>query len=264
MMPINGWNWRFTLLRSCSSPGRSACFPTTRPIPRLYLARPGVARWKNSPTGCSGVDATKESRQTLCLRDADFQPRELSVYLCDPAILQNVLPLYSSQHFGALSLHLAFNTAVSFTTNTNWQSYGGESTTSHLAQMVALAIHNFFSAAVGIAIAAALVRGIARHTAQTIGNFLVPRTRIPDDLLLPICLVLALFLCRRACDKISSLTCGLIAVTDRFRSENRRERQTDGRRQRGNPVMVNQTLDTQTIVIGADGFAYCHQDALWF
>jgi potassium-transporting ATPase potassium-binding subunit len=78
--------------------------------------------------------------------------------------LQQYLPL-NPQKFGALSPHLAFNTAVSFTTNTNWQSYGGESTMSYLSQMVALAIHNFFSAAVGIAIAAALVRGIARHTA---------------------------------------------------------------------------------------------------
>ena len=85
--------------------------------------------------------------------------------------LQNFLPL-NPQHFGALSQHLAFNTAVSFTTNTNWQSYGGESTMSYLSQMVALAIHNFFSAAVGIAVAAALVRGIARHTAHDHRQFL--------------------------------------------------------------------------------------------
>ena len=107
--------------------------------------------------------------------------------------LQNFLPL-NPQHFGALSQHLAFNTAVSFTTNTNWQSYGGESTMSYLSQMVALVIHNFFSAAVGIAVAAALVRGIARHTAQTIGNFWVDLTRITYYLLLPVCLVFAIFL----------------------------------------------------------------------
>ena len=91
--------------------------------------------------------------------------------------LQEYLPL-NPQKLGALSQHLAFNTAVSFTTNTNWQSYGGESTMSYFSQMVALAIHNFFSAAVGIAVAAALVRGIARHTAATIGNFWVDLTRI--------------------------------------------------------------------------------------
>jgi len=84
--------------------------------------------------------------------------------------LQNHLPL-NPQGFGALSPDLAFNTAISFTTNTNWQSYSGESTMSYLSQMVALVIHNFCSAATGIAIAAALVRGIARHSTQLIGNF---------------------------------------------------------------------------------------------
>jgi K+-transporting ATPase ATPase A chain len=84
--------------------------------------------------------------------------------------LQNFLPL-NPQGLAALTPHLAFNTAVSFTTNTNWQSYGGESTMSYLSQMVALVIHNFCSAATGIAIAAALVRGIARHSTQLLGNF---------------------------------------------------------------------------------------------
>ena len=77
--------------------------------------------------------------------------------------LQNMLPL-NPQGLGAVSEHLAFNTAVSFTTNTNWQSYGGESTMSYFSQMVALAFHNFVSAAIGIAIAAALVRGNRRGT----------------------------------------------------------------------------------------------------
>src|SRR4051794_3652009 len=102
--------------------------------------------------------------------------------------LQHLLPL-NPQHLGALSPHLAFNTAVSFTTNTNWQNYGGESTMSYLSQMVALTIHNFASAAVGIALAAALVRGIAQHSARTIGNFWVDLVRLNYYLLLPICLV---------------------------------------------------------------------------
>src|ERR1035437_6843397 len=106
--------------------------------------------------------------------------------------LQNVLPL-NPQGLGALTPHLAFNTAVSFTTNTNWQSYGGESTMSYLSQMVALAIHNFTSAATGIAIAAALVRGIARHSTKLLGNFWVDLVRVTYYLLLPICLVLAVF-----------------------------------------------------------------------
>ncbi len=107
--------------------------------------------------------------------------------------LQQFLPL-NPQGFGALSPDLAFNTAVSFTTNTNWQSYSGESTMSYLSQMVALVIHNFGSAATGIALAAALVRGITRHTAKTIGNFWVDLVRITYYLLVPICLVYAVFL----------------------------------------------------------------------
>lgn len=107
--------------------------------------------------------------------------------------VQHLLPL-NPQGLGPLSTHLAFNTAASFTTNTNWQSYGGEGTMSYFSQMVGLTLHNFTSAAVGIAIAAALVRGIARHTAKTIGNFWVDVTRISLYVLLPICLVFALFL----------------------------------------------------------------------
>jgi potassium-transporting ATPase potassium-binding subunit len=107
--------------------------------------------------------------------------------------LQDHLPL-NPQGFGALSPHLAFNTAVSFTTNTNWQSYGGESTMSYLSQMIALAIHNFTSAATGIAIAAAVVRGIARHSTRLLGNFWVDLVRVTYYLLLPICLVFAVFL----------------------------------------------------------------------
>lgn len=107
--------------------------------------------------------------------------------------LQHLLPL-NPQGLGPLSPHLAFNTAVSFTTNTNWQSYSGETTMSNLSQMVALALHNFVSAAVGIGLAAALVRGIARHTAKTLGNFWVDLVRVTYYLLVPICLVFAIFL----------------------------------------------------------------------
>src|ERR1022692_1415826 len=107
--------------------------------------------------------------------------------------LQNILPL-NPQGLGALTPDLAFNTAVSFTTNTNWQSYGGESTMSYLSQMVALTIHNFASAAVGIALAAALVRGIARHSTKLLGNFWVDLVRVTYYLLLPICVVFAVVL----------------------------------------------------------------------
>jgi K+-transporting ATPase ATPase A chain len=107
--------------------------------------------------------------------------------------LQYFLPL-NPQKLAGVSSDLSFNTAVSFTTNTNWQDYGGESTLSYFSQMVGLVFHNFVSAATGIAIAVALVRGIARHTAQTIGNFWVDLVRVTYYLLVPICIVFAVFL----------------------------------------------------------------------
>ncbi|MFZ2980952.1 MAG: potassium-transporting ATPase subunit KdpA, partial [Sphingobium sp.] len=107
--------------------------------------------------------------------------------------LQGVLPLNPLGYPG-LSEHLSFNTAVSFTTNTNWQSYGGESTMSNLSQMLGLTIHNFLSAATGIALAFAFFRGFARRNAGTIGNFWADVTRVTLYLLLPICIVYALFL----------------------------------------------------------------------
>ncbi|MDX6766475.1 MAG: potassium-transporting ATPase subunit KdpA [Candidatus Methylacidiphilales bacterium] len=107
--------------------------------------------------------------------------------------LQHILPL-NPQGLGPLSPHLAFNTAVSFTTNTNWQSYGGEGTMSTFSQMVGLTLHNFTSAATGIGIAAALVRGISRQSTTTLGNFWVDLVRTTYYLLLPICVVFAVFL----------------------------------------------------------------------
>jgi K+-transporting ATPase ATPase A chain len=107
--------------------------------------------------------------------------------------LQFWLPL-NPQGFGEVADHLAFNTAASFVTNTNWQSYGGESTMSYFSQMVALASHNFWSAAVGIAVAAALVRGIAGNATGTVGNFWRDLVRITYYLLLPMSLVLAMAL----------------------------------------------------------------------
>lgn len=107
--------------------------------------------------------------------------------------LQHLLPL-NPQGFGPMSPDLAFNTATSFTTNTNWQSYTGESTLSYLSQMVGLVIHNFASAAVGIAIAAALVRGISRHSVRTLGNFWVDLVRTTYYLLIPSCIVFGTFL----------------------------------------------------------------------
>ncbi len=107
--------------------------------------------------------------------------------------LQHLLPL-NPQGLGPVTDQLAFNTAISFTTNTNWQSYAGESTMSYLSQMVGLTFHNFTSAATGIAIAAALVRGIARNSSRTIGIFWTDLIRVTLYLLLPICLIYSVFL----------------------------------------------------------------------
>jgi len=104
--------------------------------------------------------------------------------------LQAVLPL-NPQGLAAPAEHLSFNTAISFTTNTNWQSYGGESTMSNLSQMLALTIHNFLSAATGIALAFALFRGFARRESRAIGNFWADMTRITLYLLLPLCVIYA-------------------------------------------------------------------------
>ena len=107
--------------------------------------------------------------------------------------LQGALPL-NPQAFGAVAPDSAFNTAISFVANTNWQAYAGESTLSYLTQMLALAVQNFLSAATGIAVVVALIRGFARHSAQTIGNAWVDLTRITLYVLVPLSVAYALFL----------------------------------------------------------------------
>ncbi len=107
--------------------------------------------------------------------------------------LQTVLPLNPAGQ-SAITPDLAYNTAVSFLTNTNWQSYGGESTMSNGSQMLALTVQNFMSAAAGIAIAMAFVRGFARKSSKTIGNFWVDLTRVTLYALIPLCIVYTLFL----------------------------------------------------------------------
>jgi K+-transporting ATPase ATPase A chain len=164
--------------------------------------------------------------------------------------LQRLLPL-NPQRLGPVSEHLAFNTSVSFTTNTNWQNYGGESTMSYLSQMVALVFHNFTSAASGIAVAAALVRGIARHNARTVGNFLVDLVRGTLYLLLPLCLLYAVFL----------ISQGMIQNFKPYERARLVEPMTvdapkmdaqgqPARDAKGNPITEKQVVETQTIVQG--------------
>jgi len=107
--------------------------------------------------------------------------------------LQAVLPFNPMQQ-AAVAPDLSFNTAVSFLTNTNWQNYGGESTLSYLTQMLGLTHQNFLSAATGIVLAVALIRGFARHSVRTVGNFWVDITRVTLYVLIPICVPFALFL----------------------------------------------------------------------
>jgi K+-transporting ATPase ATPase A chain len=168
--------------------------------------------------------------------------------------LQAVLPfqnLFNPQKLPGLSEHLSFNTAASFTTNTNWQSYGGESTMSYFSQMVALTFHNWVSAATGIAIAAALVRGIARHTAKTIGNFWTDLTRVSLYLLVPICLVYAIFLVSQGMIQnfkpytSASLVEPFTAQVPKLDESGQPVSGPDGQ-----PVLVDSTVNTQTIVQG--------------
>ena len=108
-------------------------------------------------------------------------------------LLQGYLP-FNPQHLPGQEWSLAFNTAVSFVTNTNWQAYSGEASVSYLSQMLGLTVQNFVSAATGLAVLVALCRGIARRSATTLGNFWVDMTRATLYGLLPLCLLLALLL----------------------------------------------------------------------
>jgi K+-transporting ATPase ATPase A chain len=164
--------------------------------------------------------------------------------------VQHLLPL-NPQGFGPLSSDLAFNTAASFTTNTNWQSYSGESTMSYFSQMVGLAFHNFVSAATGIAIAAALVRGIARHTAKTIGHFWVDLVRVNLYLLLPICLFYALFLVSQGMiQNFKAYDTAKLVEPYTTQVEKKDAGGQTLKDAQGKPVMEDKKVDTQTIPQG--------------
>jgi K+-transporting ATPase ATPase A chain len=154
--------------------------PVARPVERLIYR-------------LTGVDEDHEMRWTeYALTMLLFSGvTMLLLYLIQR--VQQFLPL-NPQKFGSVPQALSFNTAASFTTNTNWQNYAGETTMSYLTQMAGLAYHNFASAAIGIALAIAFIRGIARREKETIGNFWVDMTRSTLWLLLPMCVVYALVL----------------------------------------------------------------------
>ena len=172
-----------------------------------------VLRWLETLTyRIAGVREDVEQRWTLytasILSFSIFG--FLLVYVLQRA--QAYLP-FNPQNFGTpvVTPDLAFNTAVSFLTNTNWQSYSGESTLSYFVQMAALTVQNFVSAAVGLAIAIAVVRGFARHEMRTLGNFWVDLTRGTLYVLLPISIIAALFLCSQGA--IQNLKPNTVATT---------------------------------------------------
>jgi potassium-transporting ATPase potassium-binding subunit len=157
---------------------RTALSPVLRPLER------GLYR-------LSGVDEAQEQHWVtyaiamLAFTFAGF----ITLYALQR--LQNVLP-FNPQHLDAVSPDLAFNTSVSFVTNTNWQSYVPETTFGYLVEMAGLTVHNFLSAATGIALALALIRGFSRRSAKSVGNFWVDMTRCVLYILMPICIVVGL------------------------------------------------------------------------
>jgi K+-transporting ATPase ATPase A chain len=155
--------------------------PVLRPIERLIYR-------------ITGVDESHEMRWTEYATTMLVFSAVSMVVLYLIQRIQGVLP-FNPQHFAAVTpAHLAWNTAASFTTNTNWQAYSGETTMSYFTQMAGLAFHNFASAATGIALAIAFIRGIARRQMQTLGNFWVDFVRCCLWVLLPFCIVGSLFL----------------------------------------------------------------------
>jgi potassium-transporting ATPase potassium-binding subunit len=189
--------------------------------------------------------------------------------------LQHLLPL-NPQGFGPVAPDLAFNTAVSFTTNTNWQNYSGESTMSYLSQMVALAIHNFTSAAVGISLAAALVRGIARHSAQTLGNFWADLVRVTYYLLLPICLGFAVVLVSQGMiQNLKPYTKAKLLEPYKISVEKKNDKGETVKDADGKPVLEEQTVEEQIIpqgpmasqvaikMLGTNGGGYVNANAAY-
>src|SRR5579862_200118 len=194
IMTANGWfqiSFFFALVLLCAKPlgvymarvferQRVATDPIFRPLEKLIYR-------------LTGIDDTHEMAWTeyagvMLLFSLVTM---LATYMIER--LQSLLPL-NPQHLAAVAPDLALNTAASFTTNTNWQSYVPETTMSYLTQMLTLAYHNFFSAAVGMALAVALIRGISRRESKTLGNFWVDTTRASLWVLLPGCLIYALLL----------------------------------------------------------------------
>ena len=164
--------------------------------------------------------------------------------------LQRLLPL-NPQGLPAVSADSSFNTAISFVTNTNWQGYAGEATMSYLTQMLALTVQNFFSAATGMVVVIALVRGFAARSAGSIGNFWVDITRVTAYVLLPLSLVFAVFLASQGV--IQNFAPYQVVTTLDTTTFQQPQNGADGQPLKdgqGAPVMQNLTVSTQTLAMG--------------
>ncbi len=164
--------------------------------------------------------------------------------------LQGFLP-FNPQHFGAVSPDSSFNTAVSFMTNTNWQAYSGESTMSYLTQMSGLTVQNFLSAASGMAVAVALIRGFARHSVKTVGNFWVDMTRSVLYILLPLSILFACVLVSQGV--VQNFAANKIIHTVESQVYDNPKMDAAGNPVKdaaGNPVTEKATTQAQTIPFG--------------
>ncbi|MFA5110182.1 MAG: potassium-transporting ATPase subunit KdpA [Desulfobaccales bacterium] len=217
--------------------GRTWLDPALKPVERLIYRFSGIDPAKEQDWKGYAISVLIFSLITLLL-----------TYLI--LRLQGVLPL-NPQGLSGVTGDLAFNTAASFTTNTNWQNYGGESTMSYLSQMVGLAFHNFISSAVGIAVAAALVRGIARDKAATLGNFWTDLTRTCLYLLLPLCLVYSLFLVSQGMIQ-NFKPYQTVKVLDPYTAQVAKKDAggQEVKDDQGHPVMEDVKVETQTIPQG--------------
>lgn len=209
-----------------------------------------VRRVENSLFGYLGIKAEQESGWlTYAVGLIAFNTLGVVVVYALQR-LQGILPL-NPQHMGAITPDSAFNSAVSFVTNTNWQGYSGEAAMSYLTQMLAFTVQNFLSAASGIIVVIALIRGFARHSISNIGNVWLDLTRVTLWILLPLSFIFALFLAGQ----------GVIQNFSGYQDVKTLEAQTwqeakttaDGQpvlNTSGQPVMINRSGSTQTLAMG--------------
>src|SRR4029079_16483008 len=190
-MTLNGWLQIAIMLALVIATARplGAFMASVLEGNRTFLA-PALRPVESRLYAMSGVDETRE--QTWVQYVAALLMFNAAGFLLLYAILrlQWYLPL-NPQGFSGMSEHLAFNTAISFVTNTNWQSYGGETTLSYFSQMVGLTVQNFVSAATGMAVVVPLARAVGRAKSTTVGNFWVDLTRVTVYVLLPLSVVVA-------------------------------------------------------------------------